>query len=109
MSMVMMVILLEVLAAVRTNSAFRLCRAVAAIPMAISAMSATTATGGVPRRKTIPTPTAGTCSSAARMWAIFPSTFLQFVASRTEKNLHRSGAYLVLGNSIENYDLSPIR
>jgi len=66
---------------------FRPCPAATATPMAVSTMSATTATGGRPRRAVAATPTAGactttttTCTRTASTWA----TVFLCVVERTE-------------------------
>ena len=63
------------------------CRAAAAILVAVSPMSATTATGGVPRRTVAATLTTGTWATAASSWATttaIRATCSVFGACRTE-------------------------
>ena len=65
--------------------------------MALSSMSATSATGGVPVRTIATSPTAGvwvTTSSSCTTTTPVRATCLVFVACRTEKNLRHSGAKL---------------
>jgi len=76
------------LSCVKASAAFPPCRAATAIRMAISTMSATTATGGVVlRRAVLTTPTTGTCTSATRMSSgttTIRAACSVFVACRTE-------------------------
>ena len=72
----------------RTIMAFRLFRAATAIPLAISTMSATTATGGVARSAVPTSPTAGTWATTSSLSAGTTTTSLTcgvFVVSRTER------------------------
>jgi len=54
------------MATARTSSAFRLCLAASAIPVAVSAMSAATASGGVPPGAVATTPAAGVWATTTR-------------------------------------------
>jgi len=55
------------MATAKTNSNSRLCLAATVIQVAVSAISATTAIGGLPARAVPITPTTEVCTTAARL------------------------------------------
>jgi len=73
---------------VLTITVLRLCRAVSAIPMAVSMLSATVVPGGKASRKMLIMPTPGSyttdTSLPSGVLTIRATTCLVFVASRTE-------------------------